>query len=224
MKSNYNKKNDSVQYRDRETLMLDFQLTTKTNKITKVPIIENYNVVGPLPSKMIAFHESIRSGVKDYDAIVHFYENDYLFIRLFRNPTKYIPILMKYRYVISPDLSQYIEMPYYSRFANNCHNKAMAQFLQNNGINIIANVTWSKPDSYNYCFDGIPVGTIIAINSNGVSSHLDSIYLWHKGYNEALKRLKPSLIIRYGCKMSDENEDISIYYENGYLRRMHHGS
>ena len=145
------------------------------------------------------------------------------FVRLFRDPNKYLPRLKKYRYVLSPDMSQYLEMPYYSRFANNCHNKALAQYLQQNGVNIIANVTWSQPDSYDYCFAGIPSNTVIAINSNGVNSHADSKYLWRKGYQEALRRLQPTRIIRYGQKMPDEREDISIYYENEYLRRMRHG-
>ena len=210
--------------RQREVLMLGYQLgNLRVDNQTRVPIIEGYEVTD-LPERIIAFNEAMSVSQTDYDAIVHFYVSDDRFIRLFREPEKYVPKLKQYKYVLSPDMSQYLEMPYYSRYANNCHNKAMAQYLQRQGVHIIANVTWSQPDSYDYCFAGIPCGTTIAINSNGVNARIDSKYLWYRGYEEALKRLQPTRIIRYGQKMPGEQEDISIYYENTYLRRMRHGS
>jgi hypothetical protein len=57
-----------------------------------------------------------------------------------------------------------------------------------------------------------------------VNAHSDSKYLWLRGYHEALRRLQPTRIIRYGQKMQGEREDISIYFDNEYLRRMRHGS
>ena len=218
------KESPSVQDKNREALMLGYQLCDlRVDTITKVPLIERYNVSDNFPNRMIAFHEAMRSTNTDFGMIVHFYEYDYHFMRLFRNPDKYIPRLKQYEYVISPDMSQFVEMPYYSRYANNCHNKALAQYLQRHGVNIIANVSWSLPDSYTYCFAGIPRGMVIAINSNGVNAHTDSKYLWMKGYEEALRRLQPMRIIRYGQKMPNEREDISIYYDNEYLRRMRYG-
>lgn len=208
----------------REVLMLDHQLCgLRVDNKTHVPIIQWYEIDGTLPERAIAFNEAMSVSQTDYDAIVHFYVSDDRFIRLYRDPAKYVPKLRQYRYVISPDMSQYIEMPYFSRYANNCYNKAMAQYLQRQGVNIIANVTWSLPDSYDYCFAGIPCGTTIAINSNGVNASKDSKYLWYQGYEEALKRLQPTRIIRYGQRLPGEREDISIYYENTYLRRMRHG-
>lgn len=208
-----------------EALMSDYLCSDlQVDNQSKVPFIFRYDVSDDLPQQMIAFHEAISAKSQDYDKIVHFYEDDYRFLRLFRNPKAYLPKLRQYRYVLSPDMSQFIEMPSFARYANNCHNKAMAQFLQRNGVNVIANVTWSLPDSYDYCFDGIPTNTTIAINSNGVNAHSDSKYLWLRGYQEAIKRLQPKRIIRYGQKMHGEIEEISIYYENEYLRRMRHGS
>lgn len=215
----------SALQRNRETLMLGFQLgDLQVDDRTKVPIIFRYDVSEDLPTHMVAFHEAVSSMQTEFNAIVHFYEHDFQFIRLFRNPDKYVPILKKYKYVLSPDMSQYIEMPYYKRYANNCDNKAIAQYLQRQGVNIIANVTWSLPDSYDYCFAGIPENMVIAIGSNGVNANKDSKYLWYRGYEEAIRRLKPKRIIRYGQKMPDEREDISIYFDNTYLRRMRHGS
>ena len=215
----------SASVQQREALKLgflneDLQVDNRTN----VPVIFRYDVSDDLPTRILAFHEAMSSTQTDFDAIVHFFEYDFQFMRLFRNPDKYVPKLKQYRYVLSPDMSQYIDMPHYRRYANNCDNKAMAQYLQREGVNIIANVTWSLPDSYDYCFAGIPENMVIAISSNGVNANKDSKYLWYRGYEEAIRRLKPTRIIRYGQKMPDEREDISIYYDNTYLRRMRHGS
>lgn len=209
--------------RQREVLMLGHQLGLRVDNKTQVPIIDGYEVVKKLPERIIAFHEAMSVSQTDLDAIVHFYISDDLFMRLFRNPDRYVQKLRQYKYVISPDMSQYIEMPHYLRFHNNCQNKAMAQYLQRQGVSIIANVTWSLPDSYEYCFAGIPKGTTIAINSNGVNASTDSKYLWYRGYEEALRQLRPTRIIRYGQKMEGEREDISVYYDNTYLRRVRHG-
>lgn len=208
-----------------EALMLDYLCSNlQVDNQTGVPLIFRYDVSDSIPTQMIAFHEAISAKNQDFDKIVHFYEDDYRFMRLFRNPENYLSKLRQYKYVLSPDMSQLVEMPAFARYAYNCHNKAMAQYLQRNGVNVIANVTWSLPDSYEYCFVGIPCGTTIAINSNGVNAHPDSKYLWQLGYHEALRRLQPTRIIRYGQKMQGEREDISIYFDNEYLRRMRHGS
>ena len=46
-------------------------------------------------------------------------------------------------------------------------------------------------------------------NCTGIKGNHAAIYLWRKGYEEALRVLDPILIIRYGDKMSGEREDIS---------------
>ena len=95
--------------------------------------------------------------------------------------------------------------------------------MQHNGINYIHNVTWSLPDSYDYSFDGLPIGSTIAINCAGIAGSPSSKYLWYKGYEEALSRLKPSAIVRYGTKMPGENEAISVYFQNERLTLLRNG-
>lgn len=61
------------------------------------------------PQKLIAFSKAIRS--TDYDAWVHFYEDDVMFERLWNRPKTYLPLLKKIQGVISPDYSVYRDMP-----------------------------------------------------------------------------------------------------------------
>lgn len=88
---------------------------------------------------------------------------------------------------------------------------------------MIPNVTWSTPDTYDYSFTGIPKHSVIAINCTGIKGNHASMYLWRKGYQEALRILEPTLIIRYGDKMPEEREDISVYFENTNLKNLRNG-
>ena len=42
---------------------------------------------------------------------VHFFLDDYQFNRLWNRPDKYIPLLSKFKYVLSPDFSMYTDYP-----------------------------------------------------------------------------------------------------------------
>lgn len=88
---------------------------------------------------------------------------------------------------------------------------------------MIPNVSWSSPASYEYAFKGLPKKSVVAINSNGIKGNAASLYLWRKGYEEALRVLEPILIIRYGDKLPGEREDISFYYENINQKNLRNG-
>ncbi len=184
-----------------------------------LPIIANYK--GDMPTKLQAFNKAITQ--KQYENTIHFYLNDKEFTRILTYPEKYLEILKKFKSVISPDFSQYIDMPSPMRLYHCFLNRAFAAYWSNNGINVIPNVTWSTPDSYDYSFAGIEKNGIIAINCTGVKKSDYSKYLWLQGYKEAVKRLEPKRIIRYGEKMPDEYEEISTYFENENYKLLNNG-
>ena len=88
---------------------------------------------------------------------------------------------------------------------------------------MIPNVSWSRPDSYNYAFIGIPKHGVIAINCTAIKGNPMSRYFWMKGYDAAISALDPTLIIRYGDKMPNEDEARSIYFENENLKKLRNG-
>lgn len=165
-----------------------------------------------LPRLLMPFSMALTS--KSYDATVHFYIHDYQFERIWRALGRYVECLRRYKSVISPDYSQYVDMPYAQRLWNNYRGKFVGAVLQTKGISIIPNVTWSLPDSFEYCFDGLPQNSIIAINSIGVVKYGLCRYRWLKGYEEAIKRLNPKTIVRYGPIVSGEDESRSVYFQN----------
>ena len=184
-----------------------------------LPTIVPYS--GVLPHALVPFH--LASKASNHRAFVHFYVDDYRFERFWSRPADYLEMLKKFDGVIGTDFSQLADMPYPQRLWNCYRNRLLGQWMQRNGINYIHNVTWSLPDSYDYSFSGLAQGSVIAINCNGIAGTDCSKYLWYKGYEEALRRLKPLAIVRYGTKMSEEKEAISVYFQNERLNLLRNG-
>lgn len=78
----------------------------------KWPVLEpNYNVD---VTRLVPFHEAYSYDMTD--AVIYFYIDDSLFIRIFANPDKYLPFLRRCKAVIGPDVSQYTDMPAEMRY------------------------------------------------------------------------------------------------------------
>jgi hypothetical protein len=148
------------------------------------------------------------------DSLVMFYINDDRFAHRLTHPWTYTNELLRYKGVIAPDLSQYIDMDYAERMSNNYWNKVFTVYWQNQNVNIYPNVTWSLPDSYEYSLEGYPCESVIAINSMGVKQSNFSTSQWLDGYWYMTKALKPICILRYGPKIYGEDESLSIYLDN----------
>ena len=184
-----------------------------------MPVIPKYK--GDIPEKLYPFNKAVAQ--KRYDGTPHFYLNDKEFTRVLTFPEKYLEILKRFPSVIAPDFSQYIDMPLPMRFYHCFLNKALAAYWISNGVNVIPNVTWSTPDSYDYTFAGIEKNCVIAINCTGVRKSGYSKYLWLEGYKEAIRRLEPECIIRYGEKIPGEAEEMSVYFENENYEMLNNG-
>ena len=82
--------------------------------------------------------------------------------------------------------------------------RAYGYWLGRNGINVINNVRWGTPETYRYCFDGIPEHSIVAIGTCGGSPRkLIDRRRFEDGLDEMIKRLKPHTIIIYGSAKYD---------------------
>jgi len=186
---------------------------------TPLPALVPYSY--STPTRLVPFNEAFAN--KDYNCTVHFFIDDLLFIRVLRNPEKYLEFFQKCHSVIGTDLSQHADMSAEDRYFCAYINRAFSAYLQRNHVNLIPNVTWSLPDSYDYSWSSMPSNSVIAINCKGIIKHDVSKYLWYKGYTAACQTLHPSLIVRYGTKMPGEFTDNSIYFENERLNYMRYG-
>lgn len=134
--------------------------------------------------------------------IVHFYYDDFKFIQAWRDPDKYIERLRQFKAVISPDFSLYTDFPRALQILSCYRRQWCGAYWQEQGIDVIPDVVWGDKESYDYCFLGIPEGGTVAVSSVGVrrdpnwDGSDDDLFI--AGYNEMMRRIKPSAIIFYG--------------------------
>lgn len=130
--------------------------------------------------------------------IMHCFVEDYQFIRYWNNPDKYLPVLSKFSAVCSPDFSTYTDMPLAMQIYNHYRKHWLAAYWQLNGITVYPTISWSDEKSYDWCFDGEPVGGVVAVSSVGTQKNKESKRLFLLGYEEMMKRLDPAWVIFYG--------------------------
>ncbi len=207
---------------ERKEMVLNLHLTKECRMSDGgMPIVEPCNV-SHIPLCWVGFN-GCKTADKPQGKGVHFYVDDYQFERLWRSPALYLPRLRRFRCVISPDFSLYVDMPQPMKMWNVYRNRLLAAWWQSVGLDVIPNVSWAEPDSYSYCFEGLPLHSIVAIGSMGANRYRLTRYLWLKGYHTALELLEPTLIIRYGERVPGEDEGRSIYIDNPVTRRLHNG-
>lgn len=129
---------------------------------------------------------------------VHFFIDDYRFNRLWINIDRYVNNLKRFRYVMTPDFSTYTDFPKAIQIYNHYRKHWIGAYLQENGVKIIPTISWSTPDSFDWCFDGEPEGGTVAISSVGCMNEKKKKELFLTGYREMVQRLHPESIIFYG--------------------------
>lgn len=129
---------------------------------------------------------------------IHFFLDDYQFNRLWTGIDRYIPLLQKFRYVMSPDFSTYTDFPKAIQIYNHYRKHWVGAYLQEAEIQVIPTISWSTQDSSAWCFDGEPEGGTVAVSSVGVMNSKEKKALFLSGYEEMVRRLSPETIIFYG--------------------------
>lgn len=76
----------------------------------------------------------------DYDKIVHFFLDDYRFESIYNNPEKKIEQLKKFKAVLTPDFSMFVEMPLALQLYSTFKNRWVGAYLQEQGISVIPTI------------------------------------------------------------------------------------
>ncbi len=145
---------------------------------------------------------------------VHFFIDDYQFERVYNFPNRYISLLQKFRGVMAPDFSLYTDMPMALQIYSVYKNRYLSNLWQKNGITVIPTVSWSTPDSYSFCFEGIEEKSVVAVSTNGCLSSAVADYYFRKGYREMLNRLNPAKVIIYGRQPKNFYPDNAVFIES----------
>lgn len=150
-----------------------------------------------IPNRLIAFSKAL--SCTDYNQWVHFFEDDYLFERIWRNPQRYLDILRRYNGVILPDFSLYRDMPFVMQIWNIYRSRAIGFWLQTNGIKVIVNIRYADKRTYRCCCDGISKHSVIAVGTHGTLKNREDRFFFCEGLDAIVRRLHPNAIVVYGA-------------------------
>lgn len=147
---------------------------------------------------------------------VHFFLDDYKFEVMWNNPEPRLEKLSQYKGVLSPQFSTYYTMPVSMQIYNTFRSRWCGAYLQSKGLTVIPTVTWGKPQSYWYCFDGIEKGSVVALSTLGVKKEKD---FFLQGYSEMLRRLEPKAILCYSQPFAEMKGNVITvdYAETNHL-------
>lgn len=171
-----------------------------SNETWAMPIVPKTNIALKNDLRLIGFDKVKNGKDNHYQRIVHFFLYDYKFESIWKNPEKFVESLKKYKAVLTPDFSMYIEMNPVMQLYNTFRNRWVGAYLSKNGIKVIPTVNWGLENTFDFCFNGIEKGSTVAVSTYMVSehnSHSDQKDFFMKGYNEMLRRIEPELVICY---------------------------
>ena len=184
--------------------------TRMTDNFWQMPIVYCDDVI---PKELIGFNYAKSSSDKNVG--IHFYVDDYQFERVWNYPEKYIDILKEYECILTPDFSLYMDMPMAMKIWNVYRSRQIGAYYQHNGIAVIPTISWAEKETYKFCFEGIPEGSIVSVSTIGVKQDKNALQIWTDGMKEMIKRIKPTTILVYGGKLDFDYGNIeAIYFEN----------
>jgi len=220
------------------------QYDVEINYINKVNLVGKYRfpqlkATKELPEHVISFHE--RNSIKDIQNYwIDFFIDDRHFNiissfplltkckknidnhKILKKQQKISSIFKKLQSakgVIAPDFSLYPDMSLAKRQFNCLKNREITYLMQENGINTIPSVSWSMEEDFDYCFDGIPNNSSIAISTNGCKSEKYSKKIFLMGVAE-LQRIKhPYKLIICGSGFLELEKYNNIFYYNSFSKR-----
>ena len=184
----------------------EYERSEGTFNIPMLTGVKNLTV----PTDLIGFDKAI--GFRKHDAGVHFYLDDSRFERFWKFPYRYIPILKRFSYVLTPDFSVYTDMPKAMQIWNVFRSRLLGQMMQREGITVIPSISWSDHTSFAFCFDGIPHNSIVSISSVGTIRNKESWQLFSDGVNAMCTTINPRAVIFYGKNPGIDFGDITVHY------------
>lgn len=171
------------------------------------------------PERILPFNKAKTS--TDTKAGIHFFIDDYQFERVWRSPKRYTELLKRFPCVCAPDFSLYLDMPLVMKIWNVYRSRTIAAYWQQMGLNVVPTLQWAEPRTFDFCFNGLPTGGMVAVSTLGAAKHRLSREIWIAGMKEAIRQLQPKTILLYGSPINFDFGDIKVVrYENETIKRL----
>jgi hypothetical protein len=188
------------------------QRPLSAEKLYGFPMVKATQIV---PKEIMPFNFAL-SQKKQSKAYVHFFVDDYQFERVWNTPQRYLEVFRRFKGIIMPDFSLYIDMPRAMQIWNTYRNHWLAAYYSARGIKVIPSVVWGDADSFDFCFLGLPHHSTIVVTTNGVARNNVVKHLFAVGYVRMVKTLKPSNVIVVGRDVVPKIEGVPVSFLQSY--------
>ena len=138
---------------------------------------------------------------------IHFFTHDWKFDAVYDKPEVAMEKLDQYYALLTPDFSMYWDMPRALQINSTFKNRWCGAYWQHQGKIVIPTVSCAGESSYDFCFDGIEIGSVVAV-STYCREDYEKEFL--RSYNKMLEVLKPSAIVCYGEPFSEMRGNIKV--------------
>lgn len=91
-----------------------------------------------------------------------------------------------------------MDMPAPMQAWNRYRSQALGRWWQDKGLTVVPTLSWAQPESYAFCFEGVPRHSTVATSTVGVKGDADALAVWADGMREAMRRVEPSRVLLYG--------------------------
>lgn len=171
-----------------------------------------------IPSKVICFNER-KSVSKPNEYWVDFFIDDALCENFWNHPEVSFANLKRFAGIITTDYSMLPEMLPGQNLWNCTRNRVMAYYLQQQGFNIIPVASWYVESDFEWCFDGLPENSSIAITTNGCMSSPYSKRILLHGVAELQRQKSPANLIVCGRHVNELDIYDNVHYYPSYSQR-----
>ena len=108
-----------------------------------------------------------------------------------------------------------MDMPMPMKIWNVFRSRQIGAYYQSKGLTVIPTVSWAEKETFDFCFQGIPKGSVVSISTIGVKRDKEALKIWRDGVAEMIKRIEPQAILVYGGKIEFDYGNIDvIYFDN----------
>ena len=154
-----------------------------------------------IPKSIIPFSKALHCS--DKRQYVHFYEHDKTFSRVLTATTRYLPLLLEYDGIITPDCTMMINQAPCLQQTNTYFNRAIGYYFQKQGGSAIPNIRWSDETSFPYCFLGAPKGIIVSVSTHGCLRSGEQRRMFNRGIHAMLEAIEPAAVLVHGYMPED---------------------
>ena len=144
--------------------------------------------------QFLSYTNTKLNDTENLDKTVHFFTYDWKFEKVYEKAQTEVEKLSQYYCLLSPDFSIFTNMPLALQIESVFKNRWCGAYWQSQGLKVIPTVSWGDKNSFEFCFDGVEQGAIVAVCAYYRENCEEEFML---GYNEMLEKIKPSMVLCY---------------------------